>query len=139
MTPAQFTLRKNEKLKSRKLLQQVFAKSNSFLVFPIKVFYLPIHPAGPSSHALKIGVGVSSKHYKRSVDRNKIKRQMREAYRLQKLPLHTCIQSTQQQIAIFFLYIHKEKSPSPFIQQKMGLIIEKLITIVHEAPPAPIH
>ncbi len=138
MMPAQFTLRKKEKLKSRKLLQQVFANSKSFLVFPIKVFYLPIAATEPTNDTLKVGVGVSSKHFKRSVDRNRIKRQMREAYRLQKLPLHSCMQGSGQQLAIFFLYIHKEKSTTLFIQQKMELVIQKLTSIVHKTPATPI-
>ena len=62
------TFNKQEKLKSRKLTKQLFAEGKSFLVFPIKVVYLPIVEL--VDFPIKVGVSASSKTFKHAVDRN---------------------------------------------------------------------
>ena len=76
-----YTLKKDERLKSRKIIQQLFKKGKSFSVFPFRVIY--IEEANPETY-LKAAFSVSSKNFKKAVDRNRIKRLMRECYRLQK-------------------------------------------------------
>jgi ribonuclease P protein component len=83
------TYNRQEKLKSRKLLQQVFATAKSFSVFPVKVFYMPLE--NTAAARLQVGVGVSARNFKKAVDRNRIKRLLRECYRLNKLPLHALV------------------------------------------------
>ena len=79
-----YTLGKNERLKSRKLIEQLFKKGISFSIFPLRVVYLQ---TGYNADAIKVGFTVSTKYFKKAVDRNRIKRQMKEAYRLQKKEL----------------------------------------------------
>lgn len=125
-----FTFNKQEKLKSRKLIQQLFADGKSFLVFPIKVMYLQVTEA--MDFPLKIGVSASSRSFKKAVDRNRIKRVLREQYRLNKLPLHQFITEKNQQIAVFFLYIGKALPEKGLVEKKMPIIIQKLITTFNE-------
>lgn len=125
-----FTFNKQEKLKSRKLIQQLFAEGKSFLVFPVKVMYLQV--AEPMDFPLKIGVSASSRSFKKAVDRNRIKRVLREQYRLNKLPLHQCITENNQHIAIFLLYIGKALPEKGLVEKKMPIIIQKLITTINE-------
>ena len=77
-----YTLGKEERLKSRKLIDQLFKEGKSFSSFPFRVVwkYLP----SASDSFLKAGFTVSTKHFKKAVDRNRIRRLMKEAYRLQK-------------------------------------------------------
>ena len=126
-----YTFNKQEKLKSRKLTKQLFAEGKSFLVFPIKVVYLPIIES--SDFPIKIGVSASSRTFKHAVDRNRIKRVLKEQYRLNKAPLHKFIINQQQQIAVFFIYINKTLPEKDLIEKKMHIIIKKLITILNEA------
>lgn len=124
-----FTYNKKQKLKSRKELDNLFKNGKSFLIFPIKVFYF----LGNASEANKLqcGVGVSKKHYAKAVDRNRIKRLMREGFRLNKLPLQDVVQT--QQLSFFMLYIDKTM-PLGYsaIDDKMKLIIAKLIKRYNE-------
>jgi ribonuclease P protein component len=128
---ATFTFNKQEKLKSRKLTKQLFAEGKSFLVFPIKVVYLPVSER--LDFPIKIGVSASSRIFKHAVDRNRLKRVMREQYRLNKLPLHEYVTANNQQVAAFLLYINKTLPEPRLIEKKMPIIIQKLIAALHEA------
>src|SRR6185312_675621 len=93
-----FSYGRKEKLKSRKLLEQVFRKGKSFIVFPIKIFYLK--PDVPLDFQVKVGVGVSARNFKKAVERNRIKRLLREAYRTEKLLLHKYLKEHNQQVIV---------------------------------------
>ena len=124
-----FSYNKEEKLKSRNEIDQIFSSRNAFLIHPLKVFYL--FSKLDSTTTINCGVSVSKKHFVKAVDRNRIKRLLREAYRTNKIPLHDNI--TQKKISIFVLYIDK-KMPEHYIQieSKMKLVIEKLNNLYHE-------
>lgn len=118
-----FTYNKNEKLKSRKELDKVFTSKKSFLIFPLKVFYLFSEISDES--LVRCGVGVSKKNFAKAVDRNRVKRLLREAYRLNKIPLHDTI--TNKQLSFFVLYIDKNMPEGrAAIDEKMILVINKL-------------
>jgi len=129
-TTPSYTFNKKEKLKSRKLTEQLFASGKSFLVFPVKVMYL--HVTELMDFPVKIGVSVSSKKYKKAVDRNRIKRVLRENYRLNKHPLIQAAKDNNQQIVAFFLYIDKALPDKTILQRKMPQIVDKLITAINE-------
>jgi len=121
------TYSKQEKLKSRKALNQLFTKGRSFLCFPVKIFYMPVTTG---TMAIQAGVGVSSKHFKKAVDRNRIKRLLRETYRLNKQPLTTVLNGQQKHLHIFLLYIGKELPEYTFLQEKTKLALTKLEEIL---------
>ena len=140
------TYSKQEKLKSRKALEQLFAKGKSFSVFPIKVFYtvsdqlvgdvidnpeIKINETG----LVQAGVGVSSRIFKKAHDRNKVKRLLREVYRTQKQSLYISVASNQQQLNVFFLYIGKELPVFADLQIAMEKTLEKLIRKISEPTP----
>lgn len=119
---ANYTYNKNEKLKSRKELDVVF-KSKSFLIFPLKVFYC--FSEANNTDLIKCGVGTSKKKFANAVDRNRVKRLLREAYRLNKTSLHETV--IQKKLSFFILYIDKtmpEKLSA--VDEKMKLVIAKL-------------
>ena len=101
-----FTLGKEERLKSRKLIGEVFGKGKSFLQFPVKVTYLIKENTEVST--VKAGVGVSTRYFKKAVDRNRVKRLLRETYRINKHPLHDLCKEHNVQLVIFFLYVDKQ-------------------------------
>lgn len=130
----QFSYGKAEKLKSRKLTEQLFSKGKTFTVFPVKVFYMPID--GESDFQLKVGVGVSSRNFKKATDRNRIKRLLREAYRTEKTLLYEHIKNNEQKLALFFLYVDKTLPEYSVIKSKMQLVLERLIKQFHEKTAA---
>lgn len=125
------TYSKQEKLKSRKALEQLFAKGKSFSVFPIKVFYT----VTDDSALVQAGVGVSSRIFKKAHDRNKVKRLLREVYRTQKQALYTRVTTDQKQLNVFFLYIGKKLPVFADLQIAMEKTLEKLIRKISEPTP----
>lgn len=118
-----FTYNKTEKLKSRKQLDIVFKKGKSFLVFPLKVFVL--FEDVLLENKIQCGVGVSKKHFSKAVDRNRVKRMLRENYRLNKTVLHESIK--ERQLSFFVLYIDKSiPEKSNLLDDKMKKVMEKI-------------
>ena len=132
----QFTLGKNERLKSQKLIEQLFSEGKSFAVSPFKIFYriIPVTYSNSelSTHNLQFGVGVSTKNFKKAVDRNRVKRIIREAYRLQKPALQKKLQAQKIALNIFFIYTAKELPSYKDVCGKMGLILTKFNKITDE-------
>ena len=120
-----FSYSAKEKLKSRKLLDELFASGKSFSIFPVKVFYKEVK--APIDFPVKVGVGVSSKKFKKAVDRNRIKRLLRECYRLHKFPLSEYAKKENRQFSVFFLYLDKTLPTQSGLLEKMPLLIDKLI------------
>jgi ribonuclease P protein component len=121
-----FSYNKQEKLKSRKQIEQLFAEGKSFVVHPIKVTYMLLENS-LTNIPIQISVGVSKRNFKNATDRNRIKRLLREAYRLNKLPLHQHLKNANLQIAVFIFYIDKEIAELSTLHQKFLLMNEKLI------------
>ncbi len=101
----------------------MFNEGKSLSVFPVKVLYDVIED---TAVPIKAGVTVSSRRFKKAVDRNRIKRVLREVYRLQKLPLENELAEHRTSLAIFFIYTGKELPAFGELYQKMGIILQKL-------------
>ena len=125
------TYSKNEKLKSRKALEGLFARGKSFSIFPIKVFYTIEDNPKNQVHA---GVGVSSRIFKKANDRNRVKRLLREVYRTQKHPLYAAMNQKTGSLDVFFLYIGKELPEFTALKETMEKVLEKLVRKINETP-----
>lgn len=125
-----FSYQSKEKLKSRKLMDQLFAAGKSVSVFPVKAMFNEIDAA--LDFRVKAGVGVSSRNFKKAVDRNRIKRLLREAYRLNKQPLLDFATANNKKIAVFFLFVDKILPDFETLQNKMPALIDKLIKQLNE-------
>jgi ribonuclease P protein component len=124
----QFSYNRQEKLKSRKLAEQLFAKGKTINQFPVKLFYLVTETDFP----VKAGVGATKRNFKKAVDRNRVKRLLREAYRLNKQPLHDFLTSQGKQVCLFFLLTDKTIPSFDLLMQKMPLLLNKLIRVLDE-------
>jgi ribonuclease P protein component len=127
----QFTLGKNGRLKSRKQIEQLFSEGKSFPLSPFRIYYL-VMPVITNSSTLQYGAGVSGKNFKRAVDRNRVKRLTREAYRLQKKQLQEATMQKKLQLSIFFIYTGKELPAFNIVREKVNVILNKLTKIVNE-------
>jgi ribonuclease P protein component len=130
----QFTLGKDERLKSRKQIEMLFAEGKSFMVNPFRVYFIVNGQLSMvnNSSLLQCGVGVSSKNFKRAVDRNRIKRLTREAWRLQKNELKEKLQVTQKQLNVFFIYTGKELPDFIIVKDKVAVALKKLSDKINE-------
>jgi ribonuclease P protein component len=124
---ATYTLNKNERLKSRKIIEHLFSEGKSFMVSPFRVSYLFDQKA---SSPLQFGTGVSTKHFKKAVDRNRIKRLAREAWRLQKTGLQEKLKEQNRQLSVFIIYTSKELPKYKEVSEKMNKIIDKLSAMI---------
>ncbi|MGQ1889433.1 ribonuclease P protein component [Thermophagus sp. OGC60D27] len=119
-----FTLGKPEKLCRRKVIDQLFNKGKSFLVFPFRVQYLPV--TLPEDVSVQVLFSVSKRRFKRAVKRNLLKRRMREAYRLNKYPLYNVVNDSSLQVAVAFVYIGDKELDYKTIEKGMKKALLKL-------------
>lgn len=91
---------------------------------------------GQLDFPVKAGMGTSSRNFKKATDRNRVKRLLREAYRVEKAVLTDYAKANQKQVAIFFLYIDKSLPEYMVIKSKMAIAIGKLIKQLHEMAAA---
>ena len=126
-----YTLGKKERLKSRKLIEQLFKEGKSFSVFPFRVVYQFVTEQ-PTCSNMQAGFSVSSKYFKKAVDRNRIKRLMKEAYRLQKNKLKAVIEQNKQAMNVFIIYTGNELPPYETVFERTGALLKRLIKISGE-------
>lgn len=125
----QFTLGKNERVKSRKRIEQLFSEGQRFTVSPYRVFYV----LGEFSNStLQFGVGVSTRNFKKAVDRNRIKRLTREGWRLQKKELKETLETSNKELSVFLIFTGKELPEYNFVKEKLTVILNKLLKLVDE-------
>jgi len=113
------TFTKAEKLKSRKVIEQLFSEGKSINKFPLKVFYVRLENAQMHQAAF----AVPKRNFKLAVSRNRIKRQIREAYRLHK---HMLKDTSGTQFAFLFLYISKDKPQYEHLERQMVTLLKKV-------------
>jgi ribonuclease P protein component len=122
----EFSFGKAEKLKSRKSIEALFAGGEAFSRFPIRVVFC-LKPAGDGTEAgVKVGVSATKKHFKKAVDRNRIKRLLREAYRLQKREAVAVAKERALQVEVFFLFTGKELPAFEVIFASMQQCLKQL-------------
>lgn len=126
-----YSFGKQEKLKSRKLIEQVFTGGKAIAATPLRLIYTK--PQVEMDVPVKVGVTVSSRNFKKAVDRNRIKRLLREAYRLNKAELLAHVAETNQQIVAFIIYTDRMLPEYSVINEKMQVILAKLIKATSEA------
>ncbi|SRR5690554_6697550 len=113
-----FRFTKQEKLKSKTSIDKLFQEGKGIVKFPIKMQYMP-----HSKPTHQIAFSVPKRNFKRAVDRNRIKRQLREAYRLNK---HIIFDKNLPPQAIFFIYIGKKLPEYDLLEKRMKICLKEL-------------
>ncbi|WP_027879356.1 ribonuclease P protein component [Mesoflavibacter zeaxanthinifaciens] len=111
-----YTYNKDEKLKSQKAIEQLFAEGKSVSAYPLRMVYLD------NQTQLKVGVSVSKRNFKLAVHRNRVKRLLREGYRLNK---NLLIDNKLDHYTLMILYISKEMPDFKTIDKKMKALLTK--------------
>ena len=117
------TFKKQEKLKKSKLISRLFIEGKSLTVFPIKLVYLETKHQSP--YKIQAGVSASKRNFKKAVDRIRIKRLLREAYRKNKHSIYNSEQINKH--ILMFIYLGNKELEYEEIEGKMQKIIHKFI------------
>ena len=127
-----FTLGKQERLKSKKLIEKLYKEGSSLKVFPLRMMYLQVEHT--SNFPAQVGVSVAKRNFKKAPDRNRLKRLMRETYRLQKDIVYDDL---EKPYIYMISYIGKEEKPYEELFSKMNkllnLFVEKVKKVENEA------
>lgn len=115
-----FTLGQQERLKSKKLIEKLYEEGKSIKVFPLRMVYKQTEHT--SKFPVQVGVSVPKRNFKSAVDRNRIKRLLRETYRKEK---HTVYDAVNQPYVFMISYIAKDEWTYADIERKM----QKLLTL----------
>ena len=119
-TAKKYAFPKEEHLCRKKLIDELFGKQgSSFGIYPLRLVWIPT--AAPTTAPPQVLISVSKRTFKRAVDRNRLKRLIREAYRLNKFRL---LEGGHAVALLGILYTGKEKSELPLLEKKLisGLI-----------------
>lgn len=130
MEERRYTLNKDERLCSKKLIDRLFAGGNkSFPTFPLRVVYMPLAPEENIVDA-SILISVPKKRFKHAVKRNHVKRQIREAYRVNKYILLEALKTkeTPVKMALAFIWLDNKIHSTEEVNHK----VKKLLTHIAE-------
>jgi ribonuclease P protein component len=120
-----YTFTKEERLCNKRLIDELFHKGSSFLCYPYKVSWLAA--ADPQPFPAQVLLAVSKKRFKLAVDRNLVKRRIREAYRLHKEQyLYSGLQESGKHIIFSIGYVGKEIVAYDLIEKKMLKMLAEL-------------
>ena len=114
-----FTFGKEEKLKSKKQIEQLFAEGNIVKDFPILMKFLK---TDVNDFPIKVAFSVPKKNFKLAVHRNRIKRLLRETYRLNK---HVLLNNVDGKYVVMFIYTDKKEWSYIELEEKMITVLNK--------------
>ena len=114
------TFGKNEKLKSKKAIENLFSEGQSHVSRPVRIVY---HIKPKEDYENKMGVSVAKKRFKHAADRNLLKRRIREAYRLNKSLIEA---NENYSVDILFIYTSSRIAEFETIDKAMKEVLEKL-------------
>ena len=124
------TLAKSERLSREQLIASLFEAGQSFYTTSFVVHYNLCHL--PELVPAQMLASASKRKFKKATDRNKIKRLIKEAYRINKQPLYAFLQSQNKQLALAFVYTDKKITTFNDIESKIKVALYELMLKLEE-------
>lgn len=119
------SFKKEERLCSKKLITQLLNNGSSFVLYPFRITYF--FPSDPLPVPAQVLISISKKRYKRAVDRNLIKRRIREAYRIHKARLlYPFLQEQNRSLLLLILYVGNEIFTAKELENKLISALNRL-------------
>lgn len=137
-TKRRYTLRKDEKLRHKRLVDELFGEGESLYDFPLRLVWRRISPEAledsfkngvpPRVGELQMLITVPKKKRRHAVDRVLMRRRIREAYRLNRLPLKERLEADMSvgTLSLAFIYLCDKNLPYSLIEEKMSRLLSKL-------------
>jgi ribonuclease P protein component len=118
-------LNKKYKLCSHTIIKAVFEEGKTIKQYPLRSIALTLEPDS-SKAAFQIVISVPKRNFKKAHDRNRIRRQLKEAFRLNKGILEEKLNEQKQQIALFLVYTEKTQLEYKVLESKMKKLIQQI-------------
>jgi len=118
------SFRKDEILRKKKLIDRLFAEGSSFFVYPFKIYYLP--SLLETQFPVQILISVGKRAFRHAVDRNRIRRQIKEVYRQNKHVIYDHLAGQNRQCILAILYTANVRMPKDELDLKIKAIIKRL-------------
>lgn len=121
------SLKKKERIVSQKLIDELFSsrQGHSLTAFPLRAIYINKVREKTDAPAVQMLVSVPKRRFKHAVDRNRVKRQVREAYRHQKAFLSEDIDQNRQ-IAVAFIWLSNSHCPTKTVYGRVGELLRRI-------------
>ena len=116
-----------EHLKSKKVIERLYAEGTSVTAYPLRAVFIE-QTIEEQDVTAAILISVAKKRFRHAVDRNLVKRRIREAYRTSKHPFIETLESNGKRMAVAILYIDTRHSSTAFIKRKMEKLLDSIIT-----------
>lgn len=122
---SRYTFKKSERLCSRILMDHLFQGDNrSVSAYPVRAVFLPVEQT--EQQGVSVLISVPKKRLHDAVDRNRVKRQLREAYRKHKHALAAQMGECGQGLLIAFIYVGNKIESTAYIEKRMACLLEKI-------------
>lgn len=123
--PARNTFKKSERLCSRILMDHLFQGDNrTASSYPIRAVFLPVEEA--VQKGVSILISVPKKRFHDAVDRNRVKRQIREAYRKNKHALVEQVAQSGRGLLVAFIYVSAEIESTEYVEKRVIRLLDKI-------------
>lgn len=121
-----FTLSKEERICSKKLINELFTgNGRSMTAFPLRVVFMK-RTIGDDQPRAAMLVSVPKRYFKHAVDRNRVKRQVREAFRRNKSIITQNLADDHEAVAMAFVWLTDEKFPSSEVENRMVRLLTRI-------------
>ncbi|MCD6202001.1 MAG: ribonuclease P protein component [Bacteroidales bacterium] len=121
-----YRLKKKERLSGKKRIDELFQEGRTFFYPPLRVVWIEADRA-PGRPPARMAIAVSRKNFKRAVDRNLIKRRIREAYRKNKVALNMWLEENNRALDVVFIYTASQIPAYRDIEEKIMVTLQKII------------
>lgn len=122
-----FSFKKAERLTSSKSISYLFKEGRSLSSYPVRILF---NTDGTGDYPLSVAISVPKRLYKRAVDRNLLKRRLREVYRLNKNPFHSRLERLNIKANLVIQYQHKEILDYGTIEGGVLKGLEKMLSVL---------
>jgi ribonuclease P protein component len=133
-----YTFSQKERITNKKTFEHIFNSGKSISVYPYKWIWIETPTTNSQPPPLQLGISVPKKSFHKAVDRNKIKRRIREAYRKNKYLLYEVLQNKKRIMALMVIYTAKDILPYCEMEKKMivslRLLINEFVTNITNSP-----
>ncbi|MDP4685192.1 MAG: ribonuclease P protein component [Crocinitomicaceae bacterium] len=118
-------LNKKYKLCSHTIIKAIFEEGKTIKQYPLRSIALAIEPDSTKA-AFQLVISVPKRNFKKAHDRNRIRRQLKEAFRLNKGILEEKLIEQKQQIALFLVYTERTQLEYKVLESKMKKLIQQI-------------